>query len=259
MYETDKILHEYILFHYAPGEELIEFPDAGIDVRAAYDFPKRCALECVKAARKVHGPAADLSKLRALDIGCAVGRSTFELAREFGEAVGLDYSHKFVECCDRLKARGQEAYRRVEEGANASERRAEVDPAIDRSRTRFLQGDACALDAAALGGPADIVLGANLIDRLHTPSAFLEALPRLLKPGGLLVLTSPYTWMTDFTPKEAWLGGKDGRGTHEGLRAALEPLGIVPLYDTTLPFLIREHRRKFQLSFAHCTVWVRKA
>jgi 2-polyprenyl-3-methyl-5-hydroxy-6-metoxy-1,4-benzoquinol methylase len=33
---------------------------------------------------------------RALDIGCAVGRSSFELARNFKEVVGIDFSHRFV-------------------------------------------------------------------------------------------------------------------------------------------------------------------
>jgi len=32
---------------------------------------------------------------RALDVGCAVGRATFELARSFDETVGIDLSARF--------------------------------------------------------------------------------------------------------------------------------------------------------------------
>jgi SAM-dependent methyltransferase len=104
------------------------------------------------------------------------------------------------------------------------------------------------------------VLGANLIDRLADPARFLDRLPRLVRPGGQLVLTSPYTWLDDFTPREKWLGGFEREGmrvpTLAGLRAILdEHFDLVAVKD--LPFLIREHARKFQLSVAQATTWRR--
>jgi 2-polyprenyl-3-methyl-5-hydroxy-6-metoxy-1,4-benzoquinol methylase len=36
-------------------------------------------------------------ELRALDLGCAVGRSSFELTRYFDRVVGLDYSARFIQ------------------------------------------------------------------------------------------------------------------------------------------------------------------
>jgi len=35
-------------------------------------------------------------KLAAVDIGCAVGRTSFELTRWFDYTVGLDYSARFI-------------------------------------------------------------------------------------------------------------------------------------------------------------------
>jgi len=32
---------------------------------------------------------------KALDLGCAVGRSTFDLAKQYEEAVGIDLSARF--------------------------------------------------------------------------------------------------------------------------------------------------------------------
>ncbi len=69
----------------------------------------------------------------------------------------------------------------------------------DRSRTHFQRGDACSL-------PLDLdqfgcVVAANLLCRLHSPSQFLDRLPSLVAPGGILMLTTPCTWLLQFTPK----------------------------------------------------------
>ena len=69
----------------------------------------------------------------------------------------------------------------------------------DRSKVHFQQGDACNLDPNL--GQFGCVLAANLICRLPEPMSFLEALPRLVVPGGIVVITSPYTWMKDYTPE----------------------------------------------------------
>lgn len=53
---------------------------------------------------------------RALDIGCAVGRSSFELAREIEEVVGIDFSHSFVDACNELRHTGQMDYDVTAEG-----------------------------------------------------------------------------------------------------------------------------------------------
>ena len=105
-----------------------------------------------------------------------------------------------------------------------------------------------------------MVLMANLIDRLREPVRCLERLPDLLKPGGLLVVTSPYTWMQEYTARQNWLGGVEVTGkpreTLDGLRSHLEP--SFQLESTRdLPFLIREHARKYQWSVAQASVWRR--
>ena len=33
----------------------------------------------------------------------------------------------------------------------------------------------------------------------------LKRLPGLLNPGGQLIITSPYTWLEDYTPRKNWL------------------------------------------------------
>lgn len=51
------------------------------------------------------------------------------------------------------------------------------------------------------------VLAANLLCRLPDPSVFLRRLPSLIKPGGVLVLVSPYSWLPAWTDRQHWLGG----------------------------------------------------
>ena len=67
---------------------------------------------------------------RALDIGCAVGRSSFELARRVDEVVGIDYSQAFVDVCNELKDRGSMPYDVVTEGDLRKSLTARIDPVI---------------------------------------------------------------------------------------------------------------------------------
>jgi hypothetical protein len=80
-----------------------------------------------------------------------------------------------------------------------------------------------------------------------------------IKPGGHLVITSPFSWLEQFTDKEHWLGGKDDKESREGLIAALTGDGAFQLVEEgAFPFLIREHSRKYQLVYPHLSVFVRQ-
>lgn len=69
----------------------------------------------------------------------------------------------------------------------------------DRSRVSFSHGDACNLPEDL--GEFGCVLAANLVCRLPNPYQFLDRLPSLVAPGGTLIITSPYSWCEQFTPK----------------------------------------------------------
>lgn len=247
-YDSDRALAEYLLFHYGTREEILPYsfgPDQ------ALDFPVRCVTECIDLARL---PAS----ASALDLGCAVGRSSFELARHCTRVLGIDYSHRFIAAANHLQEHGAFDFSYAEEGALTRPAVARVPADIPRPRVRFEQGDA--QDLAQDLGPFDVVLVANLIDRLREPKRCLASLPRLTRSAGQLILTSPYTWLDDFTPRQHWLGGVeiDGRRlrTLETLRTMLQP--DFELAGTrNLPFLIREHARKFQWSVAEASLWIR--
>ena len=68
--------------------------------------------------------------------------------------------------------------------------------------------------------------------------------------------------MEEFTPKSDWLGGKcdtsgEAASTLERIKSVIH--GSFDLKLTKdIPFLIREHARKFQWSVAQATVWQRR-
>lgn len=61
-----------------------------------------------------------------------------------------------------------------------------------------------------LFGPFDLIIASNLIDRLYNPMECLVNLCPMLSYNGILIITSPYTWMEAIADKEKWIGGKDG-------------------------------------------------
>jgi hypothetical protein len=134
-----------------------------------------------------------------------------------------------------------------------------VSPEIDRRRATFERGDAMNLRPDL--GTFDVVLLANLIDRLGEPRQCLKRLPSLLNSGGQLIITSPYTWLEDYTPRKNWLGGFERHGkavtTLDTLKETLD-LDFQLSFCQDMPFLIREHARKFQLCVAEASVWFRK-
>ena len=242
-YETDRLLSEYAEFHYgAEYHGVPNFPRALADI----------ALRCL----------GDRPARRALDLGCATGRTTFELARRFEEVTGMDFSARFIGLGAQLADQGVLRYTLVDEGELVSWREVwlkDLDLAEVRDRVTFVQGDACNLKAQFTG--YDLIVAANLIDRLYSPTRFLAQCHQRINPGGLLLIASPYTWLTEHTPREEWLGGfkRDGENvtTLDGLKAVLGAHFRLIEGPLEVPFVIRETRRKFQHSLSEVTVWER--
>jgi 5-histidylcysteine sulfoxide synthase/putative 4-mercaptohistidine N1-methyltranferase len=254
VYEDPQILNEYLLLHYGAAEEQMPYP---FGPRDAVEFPVRCARWLLDAARDYVVPTD-----RALEVGCAVGRASFELARGYREVLGLDLSRAFIDAADALRRDGELRYFRRDEGQLGAMLNAMVDPAIDRSRVSFRQADACSLPAELVD--FDAVLLANLLCRLPSPKALLGRLggPRgLVKPGGLLAIFSPYSWLEPFTPPEAWLGGyeRDGKPVRSAAALAefLRAEDFELLREADAPLVIREHARKYQYIVTHVMLWRR--
>ena len=243
VYESAKAVDEYLQFHFAPEADLAPYV-ARFVAKEALEFPKQCAKECALASSR---------RTRALDIGCAVGGSSFEMARYFDEVVGFDFSSAFIKAASDLQAKGSCTYESTIEGTIKESRVARVRHAhhylpdglrarrvtclngqvadgIERSRCKFLVGDACDIPALKLG-EFDAVLAANLLCRLPNPSKFLRDVHDIVREGGVLVLVSPFSWLREYTEESKWIGGFTGQAPTVRTRPH-------PLYAHSPPYLL---------------------
>ncbi|MDT8363632.1 MAG: 5-histidylcysteine sulfoxide synthase [Nitrosomonas sp.] len=240
-YETDKLLSEYAEFHY--GDSYFDVPN----------FPRALAELAISAM-------GDRPARTALDLGCASGRATFELARHFDHVTGVDFSARFINQGVQLAQQGALRYTLVDEGDLVFYRErtlASLGLEAVKNKVTFFQGDACNLKPILTG--FDLILAANLIDRLYDPAKFLESVHERLNPGGLLLIASPYTWLEEHTKRSAWIGGfkRDGEsfGTLDGLKAILGQHFRLVKGPEAVPFVIRETSRKFQHTLSEATIW----
>ncbi|NLE38957.1 MAG: 5-histidylcysteine sulfoxide synthase, partial [Pirellulaceae bacterium] len=86
MYETDSAVSQYCEAHFGPT--YFGVPNS----------PARCAAVCLEYLQ-------DRPRREALDLGCAVGRASFELARHFDHVTGIDFSARFIRVALQLKER----------------------------------------------------------------------------------------------------------------------------------------------------------
>ena len=242
-YETDRLVSEYAEFHY--GDEYF----------GVANFPRALAQLAIEAM-------AGKPAKKALDLGCATGRASFELARHFDQVTGIDFSARFISLGVRLAELGRLRYTLVEEGELVTYKERSLDQlglADVAGKVEFFQGDACNLKPLFTG--YDLILAANLIDRLYDPAQFLQSVHQRLNPGGLLMITSPYTWLPEHTKRENWVGGfkKDGENftTLDGLKAMLGQHFRLMRGPLPVPFVIRETKRKFQHTLSEVTIWER--
>jgi 2-polyprenyl-3-methyl-5-hydroxy-6-metoxy-1,4-benzoquinol methylase len=135
---------------------------------------------------------------RTLDVGCGAGEGTAYLSRQTDwQVIGLDHDGA------TLKA-----------AASASR----------DSRAQFFQGDACRLSFAER--QFDSIISVEVIEHLSNPQDFLAEVRRVLRPGGLFVLTTPNRLRSSPTPGSLWPAH-----VREYSPAELESL-LRPYFDT---------------------------
>lgn len=243
-YESDELVSQYCEFQYGQ----------------TYFGVENYSKACIKLLQD-HLKATNNGS--ALDLGCATGRTSFELAKYFDKVTGLDFSARFIRIGTQLKESGKLSYSRIEEGKLDTYQEIKLsDYGLDAyaDKVEFFQGDACNLKPFFTG--YDLLIASNLIDRLYDPIKFLQDVHNRINVGGLLVLTSPYTWLEEFTELHSWVGGyrKDGEPytTLEGLKEQLAEHFELVEEPKDLPFIIRETARKYQHTVAQLSIWRKK-
>jgi 5-histidylcysteine sulfoxide synthase/putative 4-mercaptohistidine N1-methyltranferase len=239
IYETDNLVSQYCDFQY--GDTYF-----GVD---------NFSLACANIAKKYIN-----NTNKALDIGCATGRLSFELTKYFNKVDGIDFSARFIQVGTALKEDSTLKYKSFSEGESYDTKSINIKDLgyeSTKSKVEFYQGDACNLKAQF--NAYDMIIGTNLIDRLYDPRLFLNDIEHRLNKDGILILTSPYTWLEEYTKKENWIGGytnKEGKeiSTLEGLKAILNN-SFELIHTQDVPFVIKETKRKYQHTIAELSVW----
>lgn len=248
-YETDAAVAQYCEFHY------------GAEYFGVKNFAKAYADKAIEQAKN-DKDLSNKDKLSVLEVGCSVGRASFELAKYFDDVTGLDFSARFIQIANQLQTNGEIRYTIPNEGEIMdfkSQTLSDLDLEQHAHKCLFMQQDACNLKPRFTG--YDMVVAANLIDRLYEPAKFFNTIGERINSKGLLMIASPYTWDEAHTEKQHWLGGyKDEKtgenvSTLEGMQAILGDEFELISEPFAIPFVIRETSHKFQHTLSEVTIW----
>jgi 5-histidylcysteine sulfoxide synthase/putative 4-mercaptohistidine N1-methyltranferase len=288
-YETSAQISAYLSLHFgqcAPCAQYTVLPQAPkfrANLSHALQFPQRTAELLADACSRLKGARVGLhgtsAPTRALDIGCAVGGASFELTKFFDQVVGVDYAQGLVQAANAVKT-GALTHAAVTlnvagEGETVSKALTLTGvgsnctclSGVDAKRVSFLVGDATALPSLKeLTGSEDArfdaVLLANLLCRLPEPLKCLDRLPLIVRPGGVVLFVSPYSWLEQFTKKEHWFGGfvKSGSAVSSAdtLVAEMKSRGFELIETQDMPLLIPDHARKFQYIVSNACLFQKK-
>jgi len=262
VYETDDSLHMYLGLHY---------PSSGTKESVAPIINhKNSPIHGLGFPQRVADLLTSLNPTKtenALDMGCAVGGASFELAKTFDNVDAFDFSNTFVAAAKQMQAKEDVRFSVPMEADIFDEVRAVHEEGVTQEvldKVNFFQGDACKIgEMAAEGalGKYDGVIMSNLLCRLPDPLQCLNSLPRIVNKGGVVVLVTPFSWLEQFTPRGKWLGGfydpvsKEPLRSKDELHLIMEERGFEKIHEEEMPLVIREHQRKYQYIVSEATGW----
>jgi SAM-dependent methyltransferase len=225
VYETSSSLIQYLMLH---------FPSSGADEgipsilphanapQHGLRFPHRAAKATIDLYDMVNQQSQKTDPLHALDVGCAVGGGSFELAKHFQTVDAFDLSENFIRVARQMKDMERVTFQVPMEGDITAIVVCRHEPDVTSevaNRVRFFVGDACRIPEMMnvrdgnikppllAANKYDAIVLSNLLCRLPDPTACLEALPLLLTDKGVVLILTPYSWLNEFTPPDKWLGG----------------------------------------------------
>ncbi|KAL3894062.1 MAG: hypothetical protein SGARI_007860, partial [Bacillariaceae sp.] len=150
VYETDASLNQYLGLHYPSSNSpdgtlkpILEHASAPLH---ALRFPQRIAKWLTELSGVIDGKEEKQpSATRALDVGCAVGGSSFELALHFSAVDAFDFSSNFIQAAERMQKMEHVTFDVPLEGDISETIVAQHEPGVTEtvaSRVKFFVGDA---------------------------------------------------------------------------------------------------------------------
>ncbi|MGZ0172622.1 MAG: methyltransferase domain-containing protein [Planctomycetales bacterium] len=139
-----------------------------------------------------------------LDVGCSVGRTTFELARRTkSHVIGLDLNIAMLRMAREVAATSTVRFLGRRGGTDYQPCSFSVSPIVD-VHAFFVVGDA--LQVPFKDRCFQTIFALNLLDCVRSPSSLIKELNRLLADDGTLVISTPFDWAPTSTDPSEWLG-----------------------------------------------------
>ncbi|GJD50508.1 2-methoxy-6-polyprenyl-1,4-benzoquinol methylase, mitochondrial [Methylobacterium crusticola] len=206
-------------------------PDAGT---VSPGGVRRCLDRALRHLGPVRGPV--------LDVGCAVGRTSFDIAAACdGPVLGVDLNWPLLRIGRGVLDRGLLRYPLRRLGNRYDRRDTHFSPP-EGARVDFWVIDAQALPFA--DNTFDLVVALNVLDCVPDPTQLVVEISRVAAPGGGVALAAPLDWAPHATPYPAWL---DSPAAFENMvaRASRAAPGAKPLTPLApafnLPWAVRLH------------------
>jgi len=150
-----------------------------------------------------------------LDIGCSVGRTSFELADNYqGLVLGVDVNFSMLRIAQSILHKGFLRFPLRRYGIVYDE--------IEQSNLSFSNSNnvdfwCCnALSLPFSDDSFELTTSLNVLDAVNSPYDLLQSIYRVLKPSGNALFSTPFDWSTSATPIEAWIGGHSQRSESNG-------------------------------------------
>lgn len=150
----------------------------------------------------------------ALDIGCSVGRLTFEMGKTHDRAIGIDTSLSFIRAARQLMNEKRLGFDTVIEGRITQSHACGLDPEYKFRATEFIVADATALPFRS--GLFATAASVNILEKVPHPLRHLEETNRILnRDRASFIFSDPFTWDERVSHPDLWIGGRNS-GPYKG-------------------------------------------
>jgi len=200
----------------------------------------------------------EIENLKALDLGCSVGRATIELSKYFDHVDGIDFTARHIQHALALKEGKTVRYALPLEGEIVDYLEIALEELNYSSleNINFYQGDA--LNLKPQFTHYDFIYCGHLIESLYSPKDFLAIVHERLNLNGILAISSNYDWVTENKDKQ--LGGFKVNGENfsntDGLHQLLKT-HFELLETKEFEWKKRVNSRKSELLNSEITIWRR--
>ena len=150
----------------------------------------------------------------ALDIGCSVGRLSFELSKTHAAVIGVDSSFSFIKKARELLIRQHLQFDMIIEGHITEERSCKLDESYNFDQVEFIVADAMALPFCP--NFFSTAVSVNILEKVPDPIQHLMEINRVLqKNEAQFLFSDPFSWDEAVSDPKLWLSGRN-KGEFKG-------------------------------------------